>query len=212
VTEPGSTDEVAGAQPEVTRRRDAAATRRALLQAARRRFAGQGYASTTVRQVADDAGVNVSLISRYFSSKEGLFEACLRSAAESFANAGSDSAGLDDVVSIMSGQITRSAWGQEPGDVLRLLLQSSGDPAAERTRVEALTDMGRRLADVAARRGDDQHADLLLRSQLVLATGLGISILRSTPGLTPLADATAAELEAPLRDLVAGLLAPPEAG
>ena len=100
MTEPGSTDEVAGAQPEVTRRRDATATRRALLQAARRRFAGQGYASTTVRQVADDAGVNVSLISRYFSSKEGLFEACLRSAAESFANAGPDSAGLDDVVSI----------------------------------------------------------------------------------------------------------------
>ena len=208
MTEPGN-DEVEGAQPEVTRRRDATATRRALLQAARRRFASQGYASTTVRQVADDAGVNVSLISRYYSSKEGLFEACLRSAAESFADAGPDSVGLDDVVAVLSGQVTRSAWGQEPGDVLRLLLRSSGDPVAERTRVEALTLMGQRLADVAARHGGDRHPDLVLRSQLVLATALGIAILRSATGLHPLGDATADELQAPLHDLVAALLAPP---
>jgi AcrR family transcriptional regulator len=196
--------------PDSTRRRDAAATRRDLLQAARRRFADQGYAATTVRQVADDAGVNVSLISRYFSSKEGLFEACLHSAAESFADAGPDISGLDDVVAALSGQVTRSLWGQEPADVLRLLLRTSGDENAERVRVEALSVMGQRLADVAARQaalhGHDQHADLLLRAQLVLATALGIAILRKSPGPQPLGSATAAELETPLRDLVTGLL------
>jgi AcrR family transcriptional regulator len=196
--------------PDPTRRRDAAATRRDLLQAARRRFADQGYAATTVRQVADDAGVNVSLISRYFSSKEGLFEACLHSAAESFADAGPDISGLDDVVAALSGQVTRSLWGQEPADVLRLLLRTSGDENAERVRVEALSLMGQRLADVAARQaalhGRDQHADLLLRAQLVLATALGIAILRKSPGPQPLGSATAAQLEPPLRDLVTGLL------
>src|SRR5690348_5267904 len=65
-----------------TRRRDAARTRQALLEAARHRFAGDGYAATTVRDIADDAGVNVALISRYFQSKEGLFEACLTSAVD----------------------------------------------------------------------------------------------------------------------------------
>ncbi len=57
--------------------RDAAATRRALVRAARRRFATDGYRATTVRQIAADAGVNVALINRYFESKEGLFEACM---------------------------------------------------------------------------------------------------------------------------------------
>src|SRR5690242_3532128 len=64
------------------RRRDAAQTRAALLDAARCRFARDGYAATTVRDIADDAGVNVALISRYFSSKEGLFEQCLTSAID----------------------------------------------------------------------------------------------------------------------------------
>src|ERR1043166_5110328 len=64
------------------RPRDAARTRRLLLDAARRRFASTGYAATTVRDIADDVGVNVALVNRYFASKEGLFEACLAAAVE----------------------------------------------------------------------------------------------------------------------------------
>ena len=59
------------------RARDAVNTRRLLLEAARRRFAHDGYGATTSRDIAADAGVNVALINRYFVSKEGLFEACL---------------------------------------------------------------------------------------------------------------------------------------
>jgi AcrR family transcriptional regulator len=43
------------------RRRNAAQTRQAPLNAARTRFARDGYASTTVRDIADDAGVNALL-------------------------------------------------------------------------------------------------------------------------------------------------------
>jgi Transcriptional regulator len=72
-------------QPSMTiprRPRDARATRALLLAAALRRFTQDGYDTTTVRQIAEDAGVNVALISRYFGSKEGLFEACLELAGE----------------------------------------------------------------------------------------------------------------------------------
>src|SRR4051794_36587391 len=68
--------------PEGRRHRDAAKTRQLLLDAALRRFASDGYAATTVRDIADDAGVNVALISRYFESKEGLFEVCLTTAVD----------------------------------------------------------------------------------------------------------------------------------
>src|SRR5271166_6786953 len=55
------------------RRRDAAATREAMLQAATRRFATHGYEHAGVREIAVDAGVTAALVNRYFGSKEGLF-------------------------------------------------------------------------------------------------------------------------------------------
>ena len=58
-------------------RRDAARTRKQLLDTATRLFARSGYANTSVREIADAAGANMSLVNRYFESKEGLFAACL---------------------------------------------------------------------------------------------------------------------------------------
>src|SRR6516165_5702651 len=55
------------------RRRDAAATRQAILEAATGRFAAQGYERAGVREIAADAGVTAALVNRYFGSKEGLF-------------------------------------------------------------------------------------------------------------------------------------------
>src|SRR6202045_3685245 len=55
------------------RRRDAAATRSAIFEAATRRFAYQGYEHAGVREIAADAGVDAALVNRYFGSKEGLF-------------------------------------------------------------------------------------------------------------------------------------------
>jgi AcrR family transcriptional regulator len=54
-------------------RRDAAATRDAILQAARRQFSARGYEHAGVREIAADAGVTAALVNRYFGSKEQLF-------------------------------------------------------------------------------------------------------------------------------------------
>ncbi len=55
------------------RGRNAAATRAAILAAARRRFADEGYDGASLREIAADAGIDAALISRYFGSKEDLF-------------------------------------------------------------------------------------------------------------------------------------------
>ena len=55
------------------RRRDAAATREAILEAATRRFATEGYQRAGAREIAADAGVTAALVNRYFGSKEKLF-------------------------------------------------------------------------------------------------------------------------------------------
>ncbi|WP_461030042.1 TetR/AcrR family transcriptional regulator, partial [Streptomyces sparsus] len=51
------------------------ATRAAILTAARERFATDGYERATIRSVAADAGIDPSLVMRYYGNKEGLFAA-----------------------------------------------------------------------------------------------------------------------------------------
>jgi AcrR family transcriptional regulator len=62
------------------RRRNAAATRAALLKAARAHFIAEGYEGLGLRQIAADACVDVALVGRYFGSKEKLFIEVLRQA------------------------------------------------------------------------------------------------------------------------------------
>jgi AcrR family transcriptional regulator len=60
------------------RRRDAEATRTAILDAAKAQFARQGYDRTALRDIAAEAGADVALVKRYFGGKEGLFTAALK--------------------------------------------------------------------------------------------------------------------------------------
>ena len=55
------------------RRRNAAATREAILASAREAFARVGYDGAGVREIAAGAGVTAMLVNRYFGSKEQLF-------------------------------------------------------------------------------------------------------------------------------------------
>lgn len=60
-----------------TRQRRSDATRGAILEAARERFAADGYERATTRAIALDAGIDPALVMRYYGSKEGLFAAAV---------------------------------------------------------------------------------------------------------------------------------------
>ena len=187
------------------RPRDAAKTRQTLLQAARRRFAEDGYAATTVRDIADDAGVNVALINRYFSSKEGLFEACLIAARADLGEAAGQ-VPRERVAEVIAHQVTGVGPGVLPNQLV-LLLRSSGDERADRIRLGALRVPCERLAALAGWHPGHPDADrLMLRAQVVLAASVGISVLRSMTGLAPLTDATEEDLAGPLGEVIAALL------
>jgi AcrR family transcriptional regulator len=193
--------------------RDADHTRRLLLGAARQRFAQDGYSSTTVRDIATDAGVNVALINRYFVSKEGLFEACLTSAAEDLGDGAGESTTLEQVVQSMVRQVADAPNSDQPLQLL-LLLRSSGDERADAIRRATLESFARRIAaavrpdgigaGAGAGAGDD---DLVLRAQLVIAAAMGIVLLRKSTGLEPLASAGPDDLATPVGDLLTALLA-----
>lgn len=190
------------------RSRDASNTRQLLLQAARRRFARDGYAATTVRDIATEAGVNVALINRYFISKEGLFEACLAHAAEYLGGPDDDGLTLEQVLHTMVSQVADVPTGEHPLQLL-LLLRTSGDERADAIRRNTLQSFAERMAVAAGWTPENGgREDLLLRAQIVLSTGLGIVLLRSSAGIEPLTSATEAQLERPLGELLTVLLAP----
>jgi len=70
--------------PRVARRRDAEATRKAILEAAKVHFARSGYEGAFLRDIAIDAGVDAALINRYFGGKEGLFAEVLKRSIRSY--------------------------------------------------------------------------------------------------------------------------------
>ncbi|GFJ91640.1 TetR family transcriptional regulator [Phytohabitans rumicis] len=51
-----------------------------ILEIATSQFAERGYEGTTMRTIAQEAGVNTALIHHFFLTKEGLFEAVVRDA------------------------------------------------------------------------------------------------------------------------------------
>ncbi|WP_439692196.1 TetR/AcrR family transcriptional regulator [Curtobacterium sp. SP.BCo] len=186
--------------------KDAAATRLLLVQAARRRFAFDGYRATTVRDIAADAGVNVALINRYFVSKEGLFRACLDRVVHDL---GDDHDGgralvpdLERALQDLIGHIVRSPTDEDSMQLM-LLLRSSGDDGADAIRRETLRRYAERLAGAVGR---EVTEDLLVRAEIALSVVLGMTMLRTSTQVEPLASVDAAAVAGPLEDALRALL------
>jgi AcrR family transcriptional regulator len=163
-----------------------------------------GYARTTLRDVAADAGVNLALIKRYFDSKEGLFKAALAATPRFVGGPGEFPGDLAALAEALSQQLSAGAWPEQGEHPVLMLLRVSGDERVDSLRRQALADFSRRVLGLSA-----PHDDALLRAQLLVAFGVGIAVVRSAVGLQPLTDATSDDLRGPLRDVVDGLLAPP---
>jgi AcrR family transcriptional regulator len=182
--------------------RDAEATRAQLITAGRRRFAKYGYAATTVREIAGDAGVNVALINRYFDSKEGLFEECLATVGQELGQPAAVSVTVDQLIERLVAQIVGLPADAFPAQIT-LLLRTSGDERADLIRRRILESFARSMAGIA---GSSSADDLLLRAQIVLSTALGIALVRSTIKLEPLTSATGDELSGPMGELLHAML------
>lgn len=182
--------------------KDAEATRLLLVQAARRRFAFDGYRATTVRDIAADAGVNVALINRYFGSKDGLFRACLDRVVRDLGTEGRAAVDAHRTVRDLIGHVVRSPTDEDSMQLM-LLLRSSGDDGADAIRRETLRRYAERLAGAVAGTVTD---DLLIRAEIALAVVLGMTMLRTSTQVEPLASAEHEAVAGPLEDALRALL------
>lgn len=163
-----------------TRPRDSAATRQALLRAARELFATSGYDATTVRAVADRAGVNQALLFRYFGNKEGLFaEAVLGGALQLL----SDGPREDLLERTLAAILADADGGGEP---LMAVLRAAGSAQVAQ---EVRTQLGDAYSSAFASLVEtDDPADARVRADLLLAWLLGISLMRGALRTGPLSD------------------------
>ncbi len=188
------------------RRRDAAATREAILEAATRRFTTEGYQSAGAREIAADAGVTAALVNRYFGSKEGLF-------AEVIERAFDMQHLLPDHRGDLAEHLARvMVYGQEdaPDRVhtpLLLLLHSATEPHAVKLFRRDLNRTELQL--LAERIGGD---DAAVRAAMIVAQLTGFAIMHLVLRPKAFADAPEEELVALLSRSLAACIGSDLAG
>jgi AcrR family transcriptional regulator len=173
-------------------------TRRTILEAARTTFAARGYERTTIRAVAAGAGIDPSLVMRYFGSKAGLFAAAAIvdvQAPDLRAVPPEDRAGV-----LVRGFVER--W-ENPAthDSLVLLLRTAVTDDAVARQLEAT--LGELITMPLAATGNPRPQE---RAALIAAQLLGVALARHVLGLEPLASMPAERLIESVTPAVRGYL------
>jgi AcrR family transcriptional regulator len=179
------------------RRRDAAASREALLAAASALFHDRGYEATTVRDIGERAGVDPALIARYFGGKEGLYLASMESERRPPLPA--------DPAELVAAILTRS---EERGiGPVALAMVNPALSQAMRDEVRRILD-GRVVAPLAAALDAEGVEDARLRAELLVALAVGLSVTRAGGTLPRLRRASVARLTRILAPAVEALKRP----
>jgi AcrR family transcriptional regulator len=160
-------------------------TKARIAAAGRELFLRHGYRATTVRAVADQAGVDSALIGYHFGSKQGLFAQSL------------------DLSCVAPGTLDAALTGDRPGLADRLLtavltLWDANSPAANRL-VAAHADTMRALRDFLERELIPQLAEFLggpdatARAAAAVTILGGVIFIRYLNPIRPISTQAAAE-------------------
>ncbi|MEU7059523.1 TetR family transcriptional regulator [Streptomyces sp. NPDC046197] len=165
---PAGTSAGADASPPAPARRDAEATKAAILRAARYFLARQAHADITLKAVAERAGVSPPLILKYFGTKDALFARVMSfdDDATALLDAPLDALGRHMVRHVLDSQRER---GADP--VLRIVFAplhgAHGDVLRANFRAQVTERLAERLAG----------ADAGLRAELAVGALLGLGVM-----------------------------------
>lgn len=180
-------------------RRSAEVTQAAILRAARDRFAAHGYERTTIRAVAGDAGIDPSMVMRYFGSKEQLFDAALTIDLRLPDLTLADPEALPEVVV----RHFLNRWESDPADdALLVLLRSAvtNERAAQRMHQIFAGQVGPALA-AAVGHGTARRVGGLVSAQL-----LGIALTRYVLRLPAVVELTVDQIVATMTPAIRATL------
>lgn len=149
--------------------RRSSAARDRIIAAARPLFAQRGYGRTTLRAIAEAAGVNLALVIRYCGSKEGLFAAVTTLDLQ-----------VDRLASVPSAALGRALvghvldlWeGEESGPALAALVRATMTDDAARLRV------AEQFSGQLARFFSVQDPSVVLAAPMIATQIIGLTMAR----------------------------------
>lgn len=165
------------------------ARRREILVAAHRTFAAHGFRNATMQQIADETGLSVGALYRYFDGKEALVEALAewgraqkRDVLEA-AGSGAEAGGLGALMTRLMELLpaTREALPTVRFDV-RLWGEALGDPHLQRFVAANLKELRDTIADhireqqAGERIRADADPDIVARALVSLLAGLELQL------------------------------------
>ena len=156
-------------------KRNAAETRKRLLQAARRLFATANYVSVGIREIGAEAGVNPALISRYFGSKRNLFLEVASILNDEGNAALPEASPLERTNLAMSGILSdgaQSAWVTD----FRITALSALDPHVSDVMTATYDKVREQIMGVLAGEHTATRADLILAQ--LMGAALVVNLLR----------------------------------
>ncbi|HZA08838.1 TetR family transcriptional regulator [Mycobacterium sp.] len=187
------------ARPATTRRRGRRqgepVSRDAVLRAAKRRFAEQGYEKTTLREIARDASVDASMVLYLFGSKAELFRESLRLIIDPGALVDALTGGSADQAGDIGERLVRTylrIWeGPDTAHSITSMLASatsnSDAQQAFRSFVQSYV-----LTAVSAALGGGEQARL--RAMLAASSLVGTAMLRYVIRVPPLSELSGDEI------------------
>ncbi|MGV0808015.1 TetR/AcrR family transcriptional regulator [Mycolicibacterium setense] len=160
-------------------RRPAAETKSVILAAARERFAADGYERATIRAIAGDAGIDPSMVMRYYGNKERLFAAAAEFDLE-----------LPDLAQVPHDRLGTALaahflerWERDEALLILLRAGVTNEAVAERMRTIFAAQLAPAIAKLTA------HApDTATRASLVASQVLGMALCRYVLAFGPLVE------------------------
>jgi AcrR family transcriptional regulator len=176
-----------GRRPGTTRTKDA------IVAAARRQFGERGFTETTIRSVADEAGVDPALVMQFFGSKDKLFTASVRWPFEPADVLPRVIGEAPSTVGARLVALVVDTWDVDSGrnPIVELLRAATMREAAERQLREFMER--ELLTPIVSQVARDEPA---VRANLVVSHLLGLGVARYILRFEPLASMTPAEVVA----------------
>jgi AcrR family transcriptional regulator len=181
-------------------------TRQAILDAARRQFAEQGYDRTTMRGIALEAGVDPSLVAHFHGSKQQLFVRVVELPIDPVQVVPAVLAGARETIGLRLAGVIAGVLDSEERRrrVIGLVRAAATEPEAARLVRDLVT---RELfAPIAEGLGTDRAQ---LRASLVGAQVVGMVMARHVLGVEPLASLESRELVEILAPILQRILTEP---
>jgi AcrR family transcriptional regulator len=185
------------------RRRNAAATRQAILESARKSFARAGYDGAGLREIARGAGVTAMLVNRYFGSKEQLFAEVAGEAVRARVLMTPENLNAPDVAAAVAKTLVEETTpGATALEGMLMMLHSASSPKVAHVGDEWI-QLGRRRMLEAGILGSDMEVE---RAWVFMALIAGLQAVRQIGRTPELVDADPAALERVLTSVIRVLM------